>query len=223
LTGLVALYELLDDVDATAWLEDGVTAVTGAITDLTDDLSRLSEGVALGRQALVDLDEHIPLLEDGRAWLNRQTDKLQEHFEGIEALLATAVDRVGPAMQMFTEWAQAVLKWLPFNLGQRAAAVLDGLTKLLAETPSSIAGLRTNVAAPLAALLDDDKSGISLRQNLIQPLRERVLTGADRVIVKSGYVQTIYQKDVVQPLETAVINRRQAQERLLAYRQQHQL
>ncbi len=223
MAGLVALYEQLDDVDAMAWLEEGVTAVTDAITDLTDDLPSLSEGVALGRQALDDLDEHIPLLEDGRTWLDRQTDKLQEHFEAIETLLATAVDRAGPVLQMFNEWAQTVLKWLPFNLGQRAAAIMEGLTSLLAETPAAISGLRVNVAAPLAALLDDGDSRVSLRQNLIRPLRERVLTDADRVINKSDLVQKTYQNEFVLPMETAVINHRQALDRIIAYRQQHQL
>ncbi|MCP4423381.1 MAG: twin-arginine translocation signal domain-containing protein [Chloroflexi bacterium] len=222
LAGLVALYEQLDDIDMSDWIEEGMTAVSDAITDLTDDLPSLSDGIAWGRQALTELDDHIPLLEDGRSWLTEQTDKLQRYFEAVEALLEAAVERVGPILQMFAEWVQDILKWLPFGLGQHTSVIMDALTNLLMETPQTVGGMQTNVVAPLDAWLGGDGE-VPLRQNVINPLREDVLTKADQVTAKSTQVKTVYQENIARPVGTAVANRRQVRALIAAYRQKKQL
>ncbi len=223
LAGLVSLYEQLESVDVTDWIEDGVTAVSEVISDLTDDLPSLSEGLEHGWQALAELDEQIPLLQNGRAWLEHQTDKLQGYFDSVEQLLETAVDRLGPFLQMFNQWVQDILKWLPFGLGQKTSAIMDAITNLLQETPHTISGLQTNVSEPLDTWLGKNEGEIPLRQNIITPLQERVLTKAGQIAEKSNQVHTSYQENVARRWETAVIHRQQIQNLIHTYRQQHKL
>lgn len=223
LAGLVALYEQLDDADLSAVLEEGLESVSAVIAAAVDDLPGLSEGVAWGRQALTELDDHIPLLENGRSWLNDQTDKMQRYYTAVEALLETAVEQVGPFLQMFNEWVQKILKWLPFSLGQRTITITDALTSLLLETPPTLTGLHTNVAQPLDVWLGEQDMEAPLRQNLIKPMQEQVLAKADTVAAKTAQVEAVYEKEIVRRVETAVITRRQIHTLIRSYRQQHQI
>ncbi len=223
LAGLVALYEQLDDADVSAILEEGLESVSAVIADAVDDLPGLSDGLAWGRQALAELDDHIPLLENGRSWLENQTDKMHRYYTAVEALLETAVEQVGPFLQMFNEWVQKILKWLPFNLGERTITIMDALTTLLLETPSTLTGLYTNVAQPLDVWLGSSDAEAPLRQNLIKPMQEQVLAKADTVAVKTAQVKTVYEEQMVWRVETAVVNHRQIQTLIQSYRQQHQI
>lgn len=223
LAGLVALYEQLDDVDLSAILEEGLASVSAVVADVVDDLPSLDEGLAWGRQALTELDDHIPLLENGRSWLDDQTDKMHRYYTAVEALLETAVDQIGPFLQMFNEWVQKILKWLPFNLGQRTSTIMDALTTLLLETPTTLAGLYSNLADPLDVWLGRPDAEAPLRQNLINPMREQVLAKAGTVAVKTAQVKQVYEEAVVRQVETAVTARQQIKTLIQSYRQQHQI
>ena len=223
LAGLVALYEQLDDADVSDILETGLESVSAVIADAVNDLPSLSDGLAWGRQALTELDDHIPLLETGRSWLDDQTDKMNRYYTAVEALLETAVEQIGPFLQMFNEWVQKILKWLPFNLGQRTITITDALTDLLLETPSTLTGLHTNVAQPLDVWLGSPDVEAPLRQNLITPMREQVLAKADMVSAKTAQVKTVYEEEMVRRVGTAVVNRRQIQTLIQSYRQQYQI
>lgn len=223
LAGLVALYEQLDDADVSTILEEGLASVSAVIADAVDDLPGLSDGLAWGRQALTELDDHIPLLENGRSWLENQTDKMHRYYTAVEALLETAVEQVGPFLQMFNEWVQKILKWLPFNLGERTITIMDALTTLLLETPSTLTGLYTNVAQPLDVWLGSPDAEAPLRQNLIKPMQEQVLAKADTVATKTAQVKMVYEEQMVRRVGTAVVNRRQIQTLIQSYRQQYQI
>lgn len=223
LGGLVTLYEQLDDTDLSAIVEEGLQSVSAVIADAVDELPGLSDGLAWGRQALTELDEQIPLLENGRSWLTDQTDKMHRYYTAVEALLETAVEQVGPFLQMFNEWVQKILNWLPFNLGQRTSTIMDALTTLLLETPSTLAGLHTNVAEPLDVWLGRPDTEAPLRQNLIKPMQDQVLTKADTVAAKTTQVKTVYEAEMVRRVGTAVAARQQIRTLIQSYRQQHQI
>lgn len=223
LAGLVALYEQLDDADVTALLEESLNAVSAAISDAVDELPSLSEGVAMGRQVLGELDDHIPLLENGRSWLEAQADKMQRYYTAVEALLETAVDQVGPFLEMFKEWVQRILRWLPFNLGERTSTIMDALITLLLETPPTLTGLYSNVAEPLDVWLGSPDTEAPLRQKLINPLREQTLAQADTVVAKTAQVKIVYEEKMVRRVGTAVVARQQIQTLIQSYRQQYQI
>lgn len=223
LAGLVALYEQLDDADVSSILEDGLESVSVVIADAVDNLPALSDGLAWGRQALTELDDQIPLLENGRTWLDNQTDTMHRYYTTVEALLETAVEQVGPFLQMFNEWVQKILKWLPFNLGERTITIMDALTTLLLEMPSMLTGLHTNVVQPLDVWLGSQDVEAPLRQNIIKPMQEQVLAQADTVVTKTTQVKTVYEEQMVRRVGTAVTNRQQIQTLIQSYRQQHQI
>jgi len=219
MAGLIALYEQLDSVDVGAVVDDGLTAVTEQFDTLTASLPDLDESIAAGRLALDDLEAHIPLLENGRAWLDFQQDKLSNYFDGVENMLKTAVDSVGPFMQMFNEWVQNMLKWLPFGLGEKTSNITASITDLLLETPSTISGLDTNVAQPLDVWLGAANEEAPLRGTLIKPMRDGVLDKSTAVIAQVEYARDGYETELRDKLKTAVSTQRTIQTAIAQYRE----
>ncbi len=223
LSGLVALYEQLDDVDVSELMTDGLTAVSESINSMVATSPLLAEGIAAGQQALDEIEAHLPLLENGRLWLEGHTQKLQAYFVNLEELLQNAVEHIAPFLEMLTNWFTDVRKWLPFNLGEKAIVIMESATTLLSETPHTISGLNTNVVQPLDHWLAYDEGDIRLRRTLIKPMREKVIGKANELNLQAAAVKLTYDEKVAIPLETAVAQRRALRETVAQYRQQNQL
>ncbi|MBE2223993.1 MAG: hypothetical protein IAF02_20800 [Anaerolineae bacterium] len=223
LSGLVALYEQLDDVDMSEMMSDGLTAVSESINNLIATSPLLAEGIAAGQQALDEIEAHLPLLENGRLWLEGHSDKLQIYFNNLEELLQKAADTVEPFLQMLTNWFADVRKWLPFNLGQKAIGIMESATTLLSETPHTVSGLNTNVMQPLDHWLVAEEGDIRLHRTLIKPMREKVISNANEMNLQAATVKQTYDEKIAIPLETAVAQRQALRETINQYRQQNLL
>jgi len=223
LGGLVALYEQMDGVDVSALVEEGLTVMSASLDGLVSKSPLLAEGVAIGQQALAELEGHIPLLENGRGWLESHQSRLQEYFGALENLLADTVEKVGPFLEMVNQWFQDLRKWLPFNLGERAAEVMNAATNLLNETPHTISGLATNVAEPLDLWLAKEGEEVRLSRQIIKPIREQVLDQAQTLASETTQVQTTFQERLATPWETAVSQQRLIRDLIAQYRQEHQI
>lgn len=218
MAGLIALYEQLDGIDVGTVVEDGLTAVTKQFDALTAALPDLDDSIVAGRLALDELEAHIPLLENGRAWLDFQQKKLSNYFDGVEQVLKTAVDSVGPFLQMFNEWVQNMLKWLPFGLGEKTSAISAAITELLLETPATVSGLDTNIAQPLDVWLGAENEEAPLRGTLIKPMRDGVLAKSTAVIAQIEQARGGYEVELRDKLKTAVSTQRTIQVAIAQYR-----
>lgn len=223
LSGLVALYEQLDDVDVSDLMSDGLTAVSESINSMVATSPLLAEGIEAGQQALDEIEAHLPLLKNGRLWLESHNEKLQAYFGNLEELLQNAAENVAPFLEMLTNWFADVRKWLPFNFGEKAVGIMESATTLLSETPHTVSGLNTNVMQPLDHWLATEDDDIRLRRTLIKPMREKVIGKANQLNLQAETVKQTYDEKVALPLETAVAQRRALQETITQYRQQNQL
>lgn len=223
LSGLVALYEQLEGIDMGATLDNGLSAVSSTLADLLNYTPDLSHGLEISKQALADFEAHIPVLENGRIWLNNHMASVRAYYEGVRTVLETAVERVTSFLEMLNEWFQGILKWLPFGMGQRSAAVMQALTDLLAQTPNTINGLEANIAQPLAVWLQSDGEERPLNKALINPLRTQVFDKADKMVTQVQQAQTVYQTQLAEPTQTAVAAQRAIRDQIAQYRQQHQI
>ena len=223
LSGLIALYQQLDEIDLSAVLENGMSSLSVGISDLMNDLPSLETGIQIGENALNEFEAQIPLLQNGRSWLTNQTDKLQLYFTAIEKLLEKAVDQVEPFFDMLHNWFEEVKKWLPFGIGQRAADVMQSITALLIETPQTISGLRVNISQPLNMWLADDTDELPLQQNLLKPIRHEVFSKASAATGKAKQIETVYRTQLAEPAETAVSRHLALRELITQYRNQHSI
>jgi hypothetical protein len=223
LSGLVALYEQLDDVDVSEVMSEGLTAVSESINSMIATSPLLAEGIEAGQHALDELEAQLPLLENGRLWLERHNEKMQIYFDNLEELLQNAVESVEPFLEMLTNWFADVRKWLPFNLGQKAAGIMESATTLLSETPHTISGLNTNIVQPLDQWLAYEEDDVRLRRTLIKPMREKVISKANEMNIQAETVKRTYDEKITLPMETAVTQRQALRNTIAQYRQQNQL
>ncbi len=223
LSGLLALYEQLDDLDVTGLALAGLTAVSDALTALLAQIPSLEEGITQAQATLNELDEQLPLLENGRLWLQRQTEKLETYFADVTHMLETAVEKAAPFLELLNQWFADILKWLPFGLGQRAQQVMTAMTTLFTELPPTIQGLGTNVAEPLDMWLAEQQGEPALRHKLIRPLQETIFTNTSATLTQIQQVSETYRKTLAEPVETAVHQQQTIRQLIAAYRQQNGL
>ncbi|MBX3059645.1 MAG: hypothetical protein KF770_24600 [Anaerolineae bacterium] len=224
LAGLVALYEQLDGVDLGAALDNGLTAVSGALTNLLDDIPSLEASMAAGTLALAEVENHLPVLANGRAWLDAHLNKLDGYFHQIEKLLMDVVERAGAFVQMVNEWFAGVKKWLPFGIGEKATTIMQSITTLLLETPATITGLNANLAQPLDVwLARDEQNEIALNKKLVKPLRDDLMVKTTVALSKAKGVESVYAVNLQEPVGTAVARQQTLRTLIADYRQQHQV
>ncbi len=224
LSGLITLYEQLDEVDVSATVQNGLNSVADSIDELIDHTPTLSEGIALGHQALAEVEEHLPLLEDGRVWLEAQVNKLDTFYDSIEVILREVLETVGSFLDLVENWFSGLRKWLPFGIDEKAALVIKAISDLVAETPHTVSGLDTYIARPLDAwLIREEGDKPRLQQKLIKPIREQVLTEAEAAINRAHHVKSSYHEQLALPVEATLINRTAIREQISKYRQLHQI
>ncbi|MEZ4595111.1 MAG: twin-arginine translocation signal domain-containing protein, partial [Chloroflexota bacterium] len=200
LAGLIALYEQFAAVDVETAVSEGFTNFTGEVEEMLAEMPTLSESIQMGRQALQNFESQVPVLDNGRLWLIDHLAKIETYFAAVERLLSEAVDRVGPFLQMLTDWFESVRKWLPFGIGQTAAAIMQSLTTLVMETPNTLSGLNTNVVQPLDVWLNRDQNNeTALNRTLITPLRDDLMPKADNAVSKVQQMDTTYKTALKEP------------------------
>lgn len=223
LGGLVALYEQLDGADLGGIVESGLGAVGEKINELLGGVPALSAGLDGGQLALGEVEAHIPLLDNGRQWLGVQGEKLRGFYADIEGWLQRAVDRMGNFLEMLQEWFEGIRRWLPGGAGEKAAGVMGALTALLAETPSTIAGLDTNIAQPLDVWLQRIDGEPALQRRFLRPLRDEVITRARTTADQANQVGTAYEQQLAAPARAALSNRATLRQAIADYRAQNQI
>ncbi|MFZ0547222.1 MAG: twin-arginine translocation signal domain-containing protein [Candidatus Promineifilaceae bacterium] len=223
LGGLVALYEQVEGVDLGAVASNGIASVSGVLDELLQNVPSVEEGLQAGEQALSEFEAQVPLVDNGRRWLAEHIERVNAYYAAIEAALQEAVEAVGSFLQMLNQWFQDVLKWLPFGIGDKAASIMDAMTNLLAETPNTISGVRTNVVQPLNGWFELDEGETHLHRNLIKPVREGVLSRASAAMSQTHSVNDMYQTQLVQPIQANIEQKNAIREQIAAYRQEHQI
>jgi hypothetical protein len=223
LAGLVALYDQLDNIDVASAIDGGVTAVGGVMRSFLEKAGQVAQGVIRGREALDQFEAQIPAVENGRHWLAGHVSRLSLYYQAMEHALRTIAEKAGSLLQMINEWFQDMLKWLPFGFGRKASQVMDTVTKLIGETPNTIAGLNSNIAQPLDVWLAGAGEAMPLRRNLIKPLHEQTLKPAGELVTEAESVRQVYQENLVGPVQTAIYNQRVLREVIADYRREHQV
>ncbi len=222
LAGLIALYEELEAVDVETAVQNGLANFSGNLDTMLAEVPTLSESIQMGRQALENFESQIPVLDNGRLWLIDHLSKIEGYFQVVEQLLAEAVDRVGPFLQMLTDWFDSVKRWLPFGMGQTATTIMQSITDLIMETPNTLSGLDTNVMQPLNVWLNRDQNNeTALHQTLIKPIRDDLMPKADTTVSKVQQMDESYKTALKEPVETAVAGRHIIRNLITEYRQQH--
>lgn len=223
LSGLVGLYEQLDDGELIETVEGTLFNFGQRLGSLLDELPTVEEGLAIGNSALDSFEERLPALSEGRRWLESHLARLNAFFATAEEVLESVAGSAGTFLQMIESWFQGLRKWMPFGVGDRAAQVMSTLITLLDETPNTIHGLRRNVIEPLDSWVGKDEEDVPLRTELLQPLRETTLQRAGSVLEHTRTTGSAFETEVKTPLQERLAHRHQLRQQIAIYREQNGL
>lgn len=221
LSGLVALFDQLDEIDLDDIVDDGLSVVGSAFDELTLNLPTVSEGLALGQAALKELEQHIPLLEDGRDWLDGHLSALDSHFVTVNRTLQSAIDGGGTVIHLLNEWFQDILKWLPFGIGKKAVDVMEALSNLINEIPNTVGGVQENIVQPLDVWLSREDEQTALQRRVVAPVRDSALTPAADTISKTETLRSTYVNDLAAPARRKLARKRAVRHAIKEYREQY--
>jgi uncharacterized coiled-coil protein SlyX len=223
LSGLVALYEHLEAIDLESVLNSGIMTVEGAFDDLLLQVPIVQEGLATGQEAIIDLESQIPSLESGRLWLVGQFDTLGTHLDDLEMTLKEAIKTAGPILHQLGEWFQAISKWLPFGIGDKAGATMDSLSQVLQDILQTKEDLPDQIAGPLANLLEKEGDATAIERYLIIPLRKDLINPTAQAMEQTGSLGKMFKADLVAPFSAAVEERKKIGALIADYRQSQQI
>ena len=225
LAGAVALYERMDDIDIGGIVTRGMSQMSATISDVVDDIPNVNEGLAAGRNALLQFESEIPLIDGARMWLLLHITRISALFKNIETMVAAAADTTGTVVEMIGNWIGNVMKWLPFNLGEKTANLVQSIADLLDATPDTTATTQVKVLQPLELWLGqaDMPNDIPLRQRVINPIRDDSFAKAETHLAKAGNLRSEYQAKLTDPTNLALEQRARIQESIRAYRELHSL
>ncbi|MGB1253898.1 MAG: twin-arginine translocation signal domain-containing protein [Candidatus Promineifilaceae bacterium] len=224
LAGAVALYEQMDEVDINGIVSRGMSQVSETISDVVDDIPSVSEGLQAGRNALLQFDSEIPLMDGARMWLLLHITRISVLFHNVESMVAIAADNTGTVVELIGEWIGKVLKWLPFNLGEKTANLVQSIADLLDATPDTANTAQQKVLQPLELWFGRaDTTDVPLRDRVVAPIRDNSFAKAEAHLGKTGNLRGEYRAKLADPTNLALEQRARIQESIRAYRELHAL
>lgn len=225
LSGLVALYDQLDQIDLGDMLSSGLDSLDELVDGLADDFPSVSDGLALGQAALDELEEEIPALEAAQLWLSAQFGRLGHFYDLSLNRLRESVDNVGDFLQMLGSWFADLLRWIPFGRGENAARVVESLTELLDETTYTIQHAESNGTRTLTKWMgrEPESGEVMLKEKVIRPLREQALTPAGALLERTSEVETTYRQQLSDPARARLAEREALRLLIATYREENQL
>lgn len=224
LAGAVALYEQMDEIDIGGIVSRGLNDMGSTISNVVDDIPSINEGLAAGRTALAQFESEIPLMDGARMWLLLHITRISVLFRNVETMVAAAAETAGTVVERMGNWIEKVLKWLPFNLGQKTANLVQSISELLDATPDTATTTHTKVLQPLELWLGRaDTPNTPLRDNLIMPIRENGFARTEIHLAKAGSLQDDYQAKLARPTQLLLEQQARVQASIRAYRELHSL
>ncbi len=204
LLDLADLYRQLEGVN----LDQVITAALNSlgVTVLAIDTVRtaLNTGIALAVRVLQGIEDQLPLIAAGVDWLERQVATLSAGLRAFQTALA--VTGSAPLTQSITNFVSQVLDILPFGVGQNTKLALQAMGDVLSSLPDLLNNVNVMVLEPLRTWVGTDNQG-GLRDSLLHPLREQLLTPAQQIVANAENLNTVYNTQLAQPVQSALDQR----------------
>jgi hypothetical protein len=204
LSSLIDLYKQLDVIDLDTLILSSLTALGVPILAIDTVRTALKTGTALAVRVLQGIEDQIPLVGAGLDWLDKQVLTLTAGYRALQTALEITEDS-GVAKRI-SDFISQVLDMLPFGVGQNVKVALQAVGNVMAQLPELLNNVRVMVIQPARAWVGTGKAG-GLYDSLLRPMREQVLAPAQQIVANAENLNTVYNKQVAQPVQTALDQR----------------
>lgn len=221
--GLVDLYEELDKVGLDGILQKGLAAMALPLEAVEVGAKALSRGLEWTENALQSMADALPTAQESLLWLEAQVATVASGLEKLETSVSAALDRatnnaVGAAVEDFTN---KVLDNLPFGLGDKFRAALEGLVALVTSVDELVMGINTFLLEPLRDKWFSEEEGKGVRGTFFDPLIENVLDPLGAHLADLSVLADNWQNELVNPSQTALAQRSQIREEIARYKDEY--
>ncbi|MBS1253088.1 MAG: hypothetical protein MAG451_02134 [Anaerolineales bacterium] len=223
LRGLVAHYEALDTTDLDRAVAQSIERYESSVAGLPATTQPLADGVDAVREGLERFEATVPAIRQGIAQVDDTLDALDERLDGLREVLAETVERAEPVAERLQRFFDAVLDRLPFGIGDQVELVLLRLRQVVDGVPATMTAVRDDLLAPLRSTWFDDTDAQDVQAGLLTPVRAQVLDPAEQLLSELSDADTVWQRDVAEPVREVLAERESRRQALAAYRKRHEL
>ncbi|MBN1311601.1 MAG: hypothetical protein JXB30_09290 [Anaerolineae bacterium] len=200
------LWRQLDDVGLDDLLSGALQVVSAGLAAILSVVELVRAGLSEAENRLDTFVANFPGPQDGIAWLQRQLDGLSDSLDQLAEQVQEAIEPVEPYAEMIANFVLWVLERLPFGVGAKAKAGLEGMQAIITGLPSLVSGVGGKVFVPLADWFGDDTNR-NLLGILVSPLSEKLLKPAQDMLTKLESFQTDYENKLASPAQAALEQR----------------
>lgn len=225
LLGLLDLYEELDNIDLDGIIEKGLAAAALPLAALEAGARALKSGLEWAERALLTVAEAMPTAQEALLWLENQVSALANAVESLEQGVAHALERatdnaVGEAVKEFTA---KVLDALPFGLGDRFRAALDGLVTLVTSIDDLIEGINTKLLEPLRQSWFSAEEDEGISGTFFGPLVVNILDPLEEHLESLATLADTWQTELATPSQQAMARRATLRAEIDRYKEEYGL
>jgi hypothetical protein len=204
LSSLIDLYKQLDVIDLDTLILSSLGALGVPILAIDTVRTALKGGTALAARVLQGVEDQIPLVGAGLDWLDKQVLTLTAGYRALQTALE--VNEGSGVAKAISDFISQVLDMLPFGVGQNVKVALQAVGNVMSQLPELLNNVRVMVIQPARAWVGNGKEG-GLYDSLLKPMREQVLAPAQQIVANAENLNTVYNKQVAQPVQTALDQR----------------
>lgn len=221
-----SLIQLFDELEATgldATVQTGLAAALGGLVTATALAPTVRAGTAAARALLDDLETVRQNINTALSWLGDQMVQLKVSLFGVEqagqAWAAGAA--LGGAVQAFAQFAQAILRWVPFGWGQKATTALTATQNQLEKSHTLAREANDNFFGVAARHFANTPH--NLTHTIADPVRTQALAPAEALSQAVENAHLTLETQLAQPTRATLEQRAHLRARLAQFRAQHGL
>lgn len=203
---LNALWNRHDEVGIDTMLAGGLALLAAGLGNLLTLVTNVLEGLERGGEVIAAFVEALPGPAEGITWLGRQVLALSNGLNTLAQTVEDVVESDNSVVTMVAEFIIWLLDRLPFGVGNSARAGLEAMQSLIAQLPTMVDRVNSDVLNPLADWLSDDDN-VNFTGILLQPIEQFVIEPASALADDVSGFQETYQAEFATPVSTALNER----------------
>jgi len=219
---LIGLYDQLDQVKLDDTVSSGMQSVLGSINNTTGHAQRLRDGLLVAKDNINQLDQGLAILDEGLVRVEGMISALSVLMQGLEDRLQAAGEPVAPITDALGSLFANLISYIPFGIGERIQASIDGIQALIGSIPESIASLNDNLIAPLRSTFFP-RDGDNIQVRLLEPLTNVLFSPAEWTLNGLASLADTWDKELEQPTQDMIEKRAILREEIAVYKEREEL
>lgn len=218
LRALVALYTQLEKVGIDAIVAAGMNVVKGALEAVKGGVRLARDGIAAGETALKNFQAMLDSLQGFVDAAARALNDLAQKFKAAESLVVSTLGSAAPLAEAIGKFFNALLDKIPFGIGDDIRRALNALTDLIRAIPSTVDALLNQMLKPLREMFFPAVGASQAKTNLVDPINTSLLAPLKKFLDDTDALAMSWDKDFVQPVQTALDERAKIRQQIVALR-----